>query len=94
MMLAIVNVLPEPVAPSIVCIRKPASSPSTSWSMACGWSPVGRKSLTMRNGRSTSVAVAVVVVVVMPALYARRAAGRCGMLVLCCLRRGSPPKDG
>src|SRR5918998_2872076 len=46
---AIVWVLPDPVTPSRVCSFKPASSPETSCSMACGWSPVGWYSLFTRN---------------------------------------------
>jgi hypothetical protein len=41
MTFAIVKVLPLPVTPSKVWQRSPRSTPSTSWAMACGWSPVG-----------------------------------------------------
>ena len=42
---AMVCVLPDPVTPSSVCASSPASKPAESFSMACGWSPVGRYSL-------------------------------------------------
>src|SRR3712207_2934621 len=38
---AIVYVLPLPVTPSRVWARMPAPRPEASFSMACGWSPVG-----------------------------------------------------
>ena len=38
---AMVKVLPLPVTPSRVWQRSPRSTPFTSVSMACGWSPVG-----------------------------------------------------
>ena len=38
---AIVIVLPVPVAPSSVIARSPASIPSASEAIACGWSAVG-----------------------------------------------------
>ena len=41
MMFAIVNVLPEPVTPSNTWCFMPFSSPSVSFAMAWGWSPVG-----------------------------------------------------
>ncbi len=41
--LAIVIVLPEPVAPSSVWKRSPASTPSASAAIASGWSAVGVK---------------------------------------------------
>ena len=43
MTLAAVNVFPEPVTPRSVWKGTPDSKPWTSSSMACGWSPVGRK---------------------------------------------------
>ena len=43
---AIVHVLPVPVAPSSVWWRMPRWSPSTSCSIACGWSPVGSNGAT------------------------------------------------
>ena len=49
MTLAAVNVLPVPVAPSRVWNRLPAWKPSTSFSMAFGWSPAGWNSLTSWN---------------------------------------------
>ena len=36
-----VNVLPEPVIPRSVCASSPSLSPSTSSSIAFGWSPDG-----------------------------------------------------
>src|SRR3569832_1930176 len=41
MTLAIVNVLPEPVTPRSVWNTSPSFTPSTSLSMAVGWSPAG-----------------------------------------------------
>ena len=41
MTLATVNVLPEPVTPSNVWCLRPFSRPVASFSIACGWSPVG-----------------------------------------------------
>jgi hypothetical protein len=38
---AMVKVLPEPVTPSSVWLGLPLRSPSTSFSIACGWSPAG-----------------------------------------------------
>ena len=46
MTLAIVNVLPVPVAPSSVWWRSPRARPSASVSIACGWSPVGSNGAT------------------------------------------------
>src|SRR3954454_7057851 len=46
MVCAIVYVLPEPVTTSSVWWRRPRESPSTSLSMACGWSPVGSNGAT------------------------------------------------
>ena len=43
---AIVNVLPDPVTPSSTCARSPRVSPSTSWSIARGWSPRSSKSVS------------------------------------------------
>src|SRR6266566_2682381 len=40
-------VLPLPVTPSRTCSRRPVRTPSTSCSIACGWSPLGS------NGAST-----------------------------------------
>src|ERR671916_1503715 len=37
--------MPEPVTPSRVWARIPASRPEASFSIACGWSPVGWYSL-------------------------------------------------
>src|SRR5918998_3690720 len=37
--------MPEPVTPSRVWARIPASRPEASFSIACGWSPVGWNSL-------------------------------------------------
>jgi len=52
MTLAIVCVLPDPVTPSKVCAPNPASRPEESFSIACGWSPVGRYSLfTLKSAR-------------------------------------------
>jgi len=49
---AIVCVLPDPVTPRSVCALNPASRPEVSFSMACGWSPVGRYSLfTLKSAR-------------------------------------------
>jgi hypothetical protein len=41
MTLAIVYVLPDPVTPSSVWNESPSSMPSTSLSIASGWSPAG-----------------------------------------------------
>src|SRR5271166_6474366 len=41
MTLAMVNVFPEPVTPIRVWYRLPARIDPTSFSIACGWSPVG-----------------------------------------------------
>ena len=49
MTLAIEKVLPDPVTPSRVWWGRPASSPSTNWRMASGWSPVGWNSLCSLN---------------------------------------------
>jgi hypothetical protein len=38
---AIVKVLPDPVTPNKVCAGTPSSTPSVSWAIASGWSPVG-----------------------------------------------------
>jgi hypothetical protein len=38
---AIVNVLPEPVTPSSVWWRLPASTDFSSFAIACPWSPFG-----------------------------------------------------
>ena len=46
MTLAIVNVLPVPVAPSSVWWRRAPVIPATSASIAAGWSPVGVMSVT------------------------------------------------
>ena len=43
---AIVNVLPEPVTPSSTWALSPRRRPSTSWSIACGWSPRSSKSVS------------------------------------------------
>ena len=44
------KVFPVPVAPSSVTCCSPAWTPSTSCSMASGWSPDGRKSEEILNG--------------------------------------------
>jgi hypothetical protein len=41
MTFAIVNVLPEPVTPSSVWKLRPSWMPSTSFTIAVGWSPAG-----------------------------------------------------
>jgi len=51
MTLAIVKVLPVPVAPSSTALGLPAFRSEVSLSMAAGWSPVGWKSETTWNGR-------------------------------------------
>ena len=43
MTFAMVKVLPEPVTPSSVWYDSPSRMPSTSFSIASGWSPAGRK---------------------------------------------------
>src|SRR6266540_3030443 len=48
-----VNVLPEPVTPRRVCCFSPWPSPSTSLSIAWGWSPVGSKSATRLKSGTT-----------------------------------------
>ena len=48
--LAIVKVLPEPVTPSSVWNASPSSMPSTSCSIAVGWSPAGRYGWNSWNG--------------------------------------------
>ena len=53
--LAIVKVLPVPVAPSRVMWGSPARMPSTRWSMAVGWSPVGTWSAWILNGGTRPV---------------------------------------
>jgi hypothetical protein len=45
MTFAIVNVLPLPVTPISVWNLLPARRPSTSRSIACGWSPAGLNSV-------------------------------------------------
>src|SRR5690606_7443192 len=47
---AMVADLPEPVMPSRVWKRSPASMPAASSSMACGWSPEGANSDTTWKG--------------------------------------------
>ena len=42
---AMVNVFPDPVTPSKVWHWLPSLKPFTSFSIACGWSPVGLKAL-------------------------------------------------
>ena len=49
MVQAMVADLPDPVMPSKVWNRSPASIPAASWSIAWGWSPAGSKSDTTRN---------------------------------------------
>ena len=44
-----VKVLPEPVTPSSTCVRSWRCTPSTSSSIACGWSPLGSKSDLMTS---------------------------------------------
>src|SRR3990172_11800124 len=46
---AMVKVLPEPVTPRRTWCLLPFRRPSHSFSMACGWSPVGLKSDTILN---------------------------------------------
>lgn len=41
MVLAMVKVLPEPVTPSKTWCLSPFTTPSVSWLMASGWSPLG-----------------------------------------------------
>ena len=55
MTLAIVKVLPEPVTPSSTCSSRPSSTPRASFSMACGWSPVGLKGACSLNSISVSL---------------------------------------
>ncbi len=52
---AIVNDLPDPVMPSRVWNRSPASTPSTSASIAAGWSPDALNSETSSMGGTTSM---------------------------------------
>src|SRR5258708_7886344 len=47
MTFATVNVLPEPVMPSNTWPFSPRASPSTSFSIACGWSRVGEEGLLL-----------------------------------------------
>ena len=54
MTLAIVYVLPVPVAPKRTCACWPFSTPAASSSMACGWSPIGSNGATTSNGLSSS----------------------------------------
>src|SRR5688572_14916005 len=49
MTLAIVSVLPVPVAPSRTWCSRPFVRPSVRRSMACGWSPVGSNGATNLN---------------------------------------------
>src|SRR5881628_2356878 len=42
-------VLPLPVTPARTCWVRPAWTPSTSWAIACGWSPAGRKGASTRK---------------------------------------------
>src|SRR5438093_10237636 len=42
-------VLPLPVTPARTCCVRPACTPSTSWAIACGWSPAGRKGASTWN---------------------------------------------
>ena len=51
MTFAIVKVFPEPVTPSRVWWASPAPIPSTSRSIAAGWSPAEAKSETTARGR-------------------------------------------
>jgi len=48
--LAMVKVLPEPVTPSKVWNTSPSRTPSTSLSMAAGWSPAGGYGRNSSNG--------------------------------------------
>jgi hypothetical protein len=52
--LAMVKVLPVPVAPSSTWLRSPSSTPSTSSAMAVGWSPAGVNSVCMTKRRPPS----------------------------------------
>src|SRR6185312_10181175 len=71
---AIVKVLPEPVTPSSVCAARPASNPSISFAIACGWSPEGRYGATSSK-RSLSCCEARLAS--MPTLYVCPADGPC-----------------
>src|SRR5260370_42115365 len=42
-------VLPLPVTPARTCWDRPERTPSTSWAMACGWSPAGLKGASTRK---------------------------------------------
>ena len=55
MTFAIVKVLPEPVTPSNTCVRMPSLTPSASFSIACGWSPVGLNFECSLNSISSAV---------------------------------------
>ncbi len=59
MTLAIVNVLPVPVAPSSVWYWSPRKSPSVSSPMARGWSPIGGNAVESLNGESMRWIVAI-----------------------------------
>jgi hypothetical protein len=48
--LAMEKVFPDPVTPSSVWCASPSFNPSTSFSMACGWSPAGLNLLCKTNG--------------------------------------------